>query len=153
LNQEQAIVDFFSAVARLRDLGVIRSNKHIADIAEFVCCNFLGMELVASGNHPGYDGVIDGETCQVKFSGGKSNTIDLGDPAGYDRLIIVLGPDSNLRPTGKSERWLIYSIPSAVVDQCKPHGDGMRRYSKGQIPQQHFVGGFNALDALAQALT
>lgn len=46
--QEKAIDAFFSAVDDLKQLGVVRSGKYLGDIAEFLCCNFLKMELAES---------------------------------------------------------------------------------------------------------
>jgi hypothetical protein len=147
-EQDAAISDFFSAVQKLQSLGVIRSNKHIADIAEFICCEFLGMTLVKSGSQSGFDGWINGEKCQVKYSGGKSTTIDLGNPDEYEHLFIVLGPGSALRPKNKVERWLVYSISSEVVKQVMPHTDNMRRYTRNQLDDRYFVKGFNMLSDL-----
>ncbi|WP_419692474.1 hypothetical protein ACN262_23355 [Burkholderia gladioli] len=151
-HQEKAIDAFFSAVDDLKQLGVVRSGKYLGDIAEFLCCNFLKMELAESKKQEGHDGIIQGLRCQVKFSGGTSTTVDLGNPGAYDRLIVVLGPDSALRPTDVSGRWIIYNIPSEVVLRKKPHQDGIRRYTKKQLPQSYRVGGFSSLSAAELAL-
>lgn len=151
-QQERAIDTFFSAVETLRQLGVIRSGKYLGDIAEFLCCNLLHMELAKSKKQTGHDGMIQGLRCQVKFSGGASTTVDLGKPDAYDRLIIVLGPDSALRPPGLSRRWIIYNVPSEVVIEKVPHRDGYRRYTKQQIPQRYLVGEFSSLSAVEMAL-
>ncbi|CAE6732431.1 hypothetical protein [Paraburkholderia nemoris] len=147
-QQEKAIDAFFSAVEGLRQLGVVRSSKYLGDIAEFLCCNLLGMELATNKRQAGYDGLIQGLKCQVKFSGGASNTVDLGDPKAYDILVIVLGPDSALRPVTATKKWLIYKIPSNVIEQTAPvHTKGVRRFTKQQIPQKYFVGEFSSLRA------
>jgi hypothetical protein len=151
-HQERAIDTFFSAVETLTQLGVIRSGKYLGDIAEFLCCNLLHMELAESKKQTDHDGMIQGLRCQVKFSGGASTTVDLGKPNAYDRLIIVLGPDSALRPPGLSSRWIIYNVPSEVVIEKVPHRDGYRRYTRQQIPQRYLVGEFSSLSAVEMAL-
>jgi hypothetical protein len=151
-QQEIAIDCFFSSVDRLRDLGVVRSNKYLGDIAEFLCSNLFGMELAESKKQKGHDGTIDGLRCQVKFSGGSSQTIDLGNPELYDRLIIVLGPESALRHQGTEGRWLVFNIPSEVILRKNLHNDGLRRYTKAQLPLDHFVGGFNFLKEIESSL-
>jgi hypothetical protein len=151
-RREEAIDAFFAAVAELKQVGVIRSNKYLGDIAEFLCCNFLHMELAANKTQNGHDGVVQGFRCQVKFSGGSSTTIDLGDPTAYERLIIVLGPESVLRPTGSSGRWILYNIPKEVVMARASHTDGVRRFTKNQIPQDYLVGCFTSLTEAERAL-
>ena len=152
-NQQEVAIDaFFSSVDRLKDLGVIRSNKYLGDIAEFLCSNLFDMQLADSQKQKGHDGMIDGLRCQVKFSGGSSQTIDLGSPELYDRLILVLGPESVLRPQGSDGRWLVFNIPSVVILAKAPHRDGLRRYTRGQLPLEYFMGGFDFLKEIETAI-
>ena len=44
------------------------------------------------------------------------------------------GPRSVLRNESSPKGFAIYRIPSAVVKQKSPNGDGMRRYTKMQLP-------------------
>ena len=95
--QKRALKQFYDAVDKLKRLRIIRSDKYLGDIAEFLCDVALGVVLAESGRHPGYDGLIEKSKIQVKYSGGKSNTVDCGDPAKYEILFIVLGKKSKLR--------------------------------------------------------
>lgn len=135
-NEEtKAIGDFFAAAEKLRELNIIRSDKYLGDISEFICKSELGVVLTVSGRQPGYDGKIEGSLVQLKFNGGTSTTIDCGNPDDYDEILVVLGPNSVLRPDDASGDYLIYRIPKHIVQQKSLHSDGKRRYSKGQIPQ------------------
>ena len=75
----------------------------------------------------------------MKFHGGTSNTVGCGDPVNYDELIIILGPESVLRPDEATEQFMAYRIPSSTVLESPADGDGHRRYSKRQIPQDCLV--------------
>ena len=48
-DQRIALQEFFSAVDRLKELNVIRSNKYLGDIAEFLCVSRFGITLAESG--------------------------------------------------------------------------------------------------------
>jgi len=114
--QIAAIVAFFDAVAELRNQGVIRSDKYLGDLGEYICQHFYAIELAASGRQPGYDGINTEGLVQVKYHGSSTRTnIDLGNPNEYDILLIVLGPSSLLRPKNHTEDFLIYRMTSATV--------------------------------------
>lgn len=132
--QTSAIGDFFSAVDRLKSLGVIRSDKYLGDIAEFIAASQFGMAIVSSGREPGHDGHIEGRKVRVKYNGGTSITIDCGNPDSYDELIVILGPKSVMRQPDLREPFVICRIPNDIVRKKSPHKDGKRRFAKGQLP-------------------
>jgi hypothetical protein len=112
----QAIANFFEAVSELRKLGVIRSDKYLGDLAEYICSNFFDIELAASGRQPGYDGIANNARFQIKYHGSSTRTnIDLGDPSQYDTLLVVLGPASMLRDPAFAEDFLVYRMSSESV--------------------------------------
>ena len=137
--QSSAINQFFTAVERLKSLKVIRSDKYLGDIAEFICKDQFGLKLATSGRQPGYDGHIQNKKAHVKFAGGSSRTVDCGDPEQYDELLILLGPKSVLRNELKPKGFVAYRIPSDVVKKKAPHADGKRRYTKGQLTAAYLV--------------
>ena len=136
-EQMVAIGDFFSAADRLKKLDIIRSDRYLGDIAEFIAKAQLGMTMAQSCREPGHDGHIDGKKVQVKFNGGTSITIDVGNPETYDELIVILGPNSVMRSSGFSDPYVIYRIPSEVVKQKPPHRDGKLRLAKGDLSDQY----------------
>jgi len=128
-----AISEFFDAVAKLRRLGVIRSDKYLGDLAEYIGKHFYEIELAVSGRQVGYDGVDKEGTVQVKYHGSPTRTnIDLGDPSQYDNLLVVLGPDSLLRSTAHSEEFLVYRMSSATARSHLNQKKGT--YSCGKLP-------------------
>ena len=135
----KAIGEFFAAADRLKALEIIRTDRYLGDIAEFIAKSQLGMVMAASCREPGHDGHIDGKRVQVKFNGGTSITIDIGNPATYDELIVILGPNSVMRAHELSEPYVIYRIPSQIVKQKIPHKDGKLRLAKGDLPVQYRV--------------
>lgn len=105
-EEAQAIGEFYAAVDRLKSLKIVRSDKYLGDIAEFLAKSELGMTIAESQRQEGYDGHIGERKLQVKYSGGTSNTVDAGDPSAYDDLVIILGPQSVLRPDKLSDPYV-----------------------------------------------
>lgn len=111
-----AISAFFNAASALRDIGVIRSDKYLGDIAEYICQHFYNIELAVSGRQPGYDGINHSGRVQVKYHGSLTRTnIDLGNPDEYDTLLVVLGPNSLLRQSKYTDDFLIYQMSSETA--------------------------------------
>jgi hypothetical protein len=128
-----AISEFFDAVAKLRKLGVIRSDKYLGDLAEYIGQHFYEIELAVSGRQVGYDGVDKEGKVQVKYHGSPTRTnIDLGDPNQYDNLLVVLGPGSLLRSTSHAEEFLVYRMSSATARRHLNQKKGT--YSCGKLP-------------------
>ena len=128
-----ALSDFFSTVERLRQFGVIRSDKYLGDIGEFIAKNFYDIELSASGRQPGYDAFGERGRVQIKYHGSRTRTnVDLGNPAEYEVLVVVLGPSSMLRPTGYQEEFLVYEMPSNEVREYQ--NIDRHTYSCGKAP-------------------
>src|SRR5262245_18914851 len=133
-RQLLAIKEFEDAIEKLKAVGVIRSDKYLADIAEFICSDQFGLRLVPSGRHAGFDGHIGKRRVQVKFAGVASTTVDCGNPNEYDDLLIILGRRSALRCEVKPRGFLAYRIRSGIVRRRAKHRDGKRRYSRRQLP-------------------
>ncbi|HUK56268.1 MAG TPA: hypothetical protein VLY20_06380 [Nitrospiria bacterium] len=105
--QRNAITQFFTAVEEQKRVGVARTDRFLGDIGEFLCHDAFDMALTKSAREKGYDGYISGEKVQVKYHGGKSTTVDCGNPPDYDRLLVVIGPKNVLRPKGAQGRFLV----------------------------------------------
>lgn len=105
--QRDAISRFRDSIAELRQVGVIRSDRYLGDIGEFLCADRYGITLATNCREVGYDGTIGADRVQVKYHGGKSTTVSAGDPGGYQFLYVVLGPDSVLRSVA-GDNFLIY---------------------------------------------
>ncbi len=135
-EQIKVIGEFFAAADRLKELKIIRSDRYLGDIAEFIAKTQLGMTMAASCREPGHDGHIDGKKVQVKYNGSTSITIEVGDPKTYDELIVILGPNSVMRTADMTESYVIYRIPSVVVMEKPCHSDGKIRLAKGNLPAQ-----------------
>ncbi|EIT7141973.1 DUF6998 domain-containing protein [Vibrio parahaemolyticus] len=138
-EQMKAIGEFYSAADRLRELKVIRTDRYLGDIAEFIAKECLGMQLAPSCREQGHDGKIDNERVEVKYNGGKSITITAGKPETYDELVVILGPKSVMRPVDISDEYLIYRIPSEEVAKKPPHKDGVIRLAKGNLHEDYRV--------------
>lgn len=97
-EQKEAIIQFFVAVKKLKDTGVIRSSKYTGDIAEFLVAEMLEIELSDNQREPGYDGVdATNRKVQIKYHGGVSGNNIIINEGNFDDVIVVLAPDSKLR--------------------------------------------------------
>lgn len=99
----------------LRDTGVIRSDRYLGNIAEFLCSDYFGIRLTENLREPGRDGHLHGAAVQIKYHGRSSTTVDLGDPDVYSAIFIVLGPESQMRPEGETDEFLVYRLDSEEV--------------------------------------
>ena len=115
--QESAIASFFAAVDHLERLKVIRSSRFLGDIGEFLCHTAFGIELASQLRQTGHDAMDGDERVQIKFNNSTAgNNIDVGKPATYDALVIVIGPRSKLRePNHKANEFRLYRFASSEV--------------------------------------
>ena len=129
----KAISAFFDAASELRKLGVIRSDKYLGDLAEYICTHFYEIELASSGRQIGHDGIDCDGFVQVKYHGSCTRTnIDLGNPDLYDHVLVVLGKTSLLRSSKYADDFLVYRMSSNSVRQYKNEAKGT--YSCGKKP-------------------
>lgn len=93
----EALNKYYEALFELEQLGIIRSKNITGDIGEFLALRcYPGLHLVERQNNPDFDAVdVDGTKFQIKYSdSSKTENIDIGDPSKYDKLIVILGPNS-----------------------------------------------------------
>lgn len=129
----KAISAFFDAVSELRKLGVIRSDKYLGDLAEYICTHFYEIELASSGRQIGHDGIDCDGFVQVKYHGSCTRTnIDLGNPDLYDHVLVELGKTSLLRSSMYTDDFLVYRMSSNSVRQYK--NEATKTYSCGKKP-------------------
>lgn len=130
-EQVQAITEFMNAAAKLRSLTVIRSDRFLGDIGEFLAASEFQLTLAKSSRQEGHD--TEGETnrVQIKFHNSPTRTnINLGNPDKYDRVLIVIGPDSRLHPGGSSTgRYCFYDF---LASHVKTHFSTKKTYSCGK---------------------
>ena len=128
-RQLEALAGFASAVQELKDAGVIRSDRYLGDIAEFLCADAYGITLVPNLRQTGHDGIRENLRVQIKFGGGEKTNMDLGDPDKYDELYVVLGKASKVRSHAHDADFLIYKMTSEEVKSRGLTKKG--RYSRG----------------------
>ena len=132
-RQKEAIARFSASIKELREAGVIRSHRYLGDLGEFLCADAFGIDLAKNLREVGHDGLREKLKVQIKYNGGAKTNIDLGDPAEYEEVYIVLGKNSVARPTEHPADYLVYVLSSAEVHAMRtPKG----KYScgKGQLP-------------------
>ena len=138
VEQAQAIADFLSAVARLRALGVVSSDRYLGDLGEFLAKHQFNLVLATNKRQRGHDTEGDENRAQIKFHNSSTRTnIHLGQPTAYDRVIVVLGPDSLLHPKGAhTGAYLFYVFTSRHVEQHFKRGRGYSCGASHKIPHQ-----------------
>lgn len=100
----KAIHNFFKAVEKLQELGIVRSSKYLGDIGEFLASRSFSLKLTESQRQKHIDAQKKGKKYQIKFHNAQVGTnINIGDPTKYDFLIIVIGPKSKIREDDHNE--------------------------------------------------
>lgn len=122
---KKLIREYFGSVAKLQDHNIVRSDKVLGDLGEWICVKEFDLVLEKSGRHPGYDGKINGESVQVKVHNSPEGTnLSVGNPDKYDHLIILIGPRSKLRIGSKDESFHAYRFTSAEVKLTMARNSG-----------------------------
>jgi len=116
-DQLKAITDFFDIATRLEELEVIRSSRYLGDIGEFLCKEKFDIDLEEGLRSEGHDATDENGRIQIKFNNStKGNNINVGNPTKYERLIIVVGPNSKLKEAEHlANEFRLYSFPSSTV--------------------------------------
>jgi hypothetical protein len=139
LSNSKLIRDFFNAAAKLMDEGIVRSDKLLGDIGEWLCVKHYSLVLESSGRHPGYDGKIGQSRVQVKVHNSpKGTNLGVGNPDKYDELIIILGPRSRLRVSPKSASFHVYRFTSENVHALMKRKSGFycaKKILQASIPK------------------
>jgi hypothetical protein len=104
-----ALRGFFSAQATLARLGVIHSRDYIGDIARYLCTAVYGFEPRRSRQPVGYDGMIGAARTRVQVNNCPTGTkVRLNEPLEFEQVVVVLGPNSALRPDGIEDAFILY---------------------------------------------
>lgn len=139
---DKELKKFFKVIKELRESNIIRSDRYLGDIGEHICQKLYGLELNKSGREQGYDGGLNQQKYEVKFHNSLTRTnIYLGNPDIYDILLVVLGPESLLRPKGEKDSFLIYKMESEYIKESFKHKTGFscgKRYFSESIPDRTY---------------
>lgn len=114
-RQQRALLRFNNSIDELKAAGVIRSDRYLGDIAEFLCADAYGIDLATNQRQSGHDGFRQDLKVQIKYGGGKKTNMDLGDPSTYDEVYVVLGKDSVVRKHVHPADFLIYRFTADEV--------------------------------------
>jgi hypothetical protein len=127
---KRALQGFFGAQATLARLGVIHSRDYIGDIARYLCTVVYGLELRRSRQPAGYDGTIGAAKTRVLVNNCPTGTkVRLVEPFEFEQLVVVLGPNSALRPHGLEETFVFYLFA---------RDEAIERF---QTPGGHYIAG------------
>jgi hypothetical protein len=133
-----ALRDFFAAQGQLHELSVIGSKHYIDDIALYLCSTVFGMEPVGKrGKDPGYEGMIDTSKVAVRLTNCPSGTpVRVAAPIAFDELIVVLGPNSWMRPEGTDAEFIFYRLDREEVLDRFRESKGIYSGDAGSLPAQ-----------------
>ena len=108
-----------AAAAKLRAMQVIRSDRFLGDIGEFLAASEFELQLAKSPRQEGHDTEGEIDRVQIKFHNSPTRTnINLGEPTKYDRVLIVVGPDSLLHPASDyAGKYCFYEFTASYVQQ------------------------------------
>jgi len=138
-TEKKIIRGYFKAVEKLQDKNIIRSDKVLGDLGEWICVDKFGLVLEESGRHPGYDGKINGEKVQVKVHNSPEGTnLSVGNPEKYNQLIVLIGPRSKLRIEERDDSFHVYRFSSAEVENTMSRSSGYY-CAKGVLKSKNYV--------------
>jgi hypothetical protein len=114
---KSALRDFFTAQRKLHEFGVIGSKHYIDDIGVYLCSMIYGMEPVGKkGKSSGYEGLIGTSRIAVRLTNCPTGTpVRIAAPISFDELIVVLGPNSWMRPEGIKADFITYRLSKEEV--------------------------------------
>lgn len=108
------------SMAKLRELGVIRSQKLVSDLGEWIVATLLGGSLAGSKTQKGWDVECAGQRVQVRSHAKSENNPNQWSPAptnptGCDDLVIVVFSE-------RLQVEQILRVPIAVATQRAKNG-------------------------------
>ena len=135
---KSALRDFFAAQGKLHELGVIGSKHYIDDIAVYLCSRIYGMEPVGKGEKGlGYEGLIGTSRVAVRLTNCPTGTpVRIAAPVAFDELIVVLGPNSWMRPEGIDAEFITYRLGKEEVLDRFQESNGIYKGDAGILPAQ-----------------
>jgi len=138
----QALAEIQNGMEKLRSLGVIRSQKVVGDLGEWLVAQVFGGEIAASKGNADWDVIADGERIQVKAhaKAADNSTRWTGfpkPPAGVDAIaVVVFSPAFRVLE--------LYKVPAEELGRLlRASGDKLRlpwddlgdwRVSKAMLP-------------------
>jgi hypothetical protein len=135
---KSALRDFFAAQGKLHELGVIGSKHYIDDIAVYLCSRIYGMEPVGKREKGlGYEGLIGTSRIAVRLTNCPTGTpVRIAAPVAFDELIVVLGPNSWMRPEGIDAEFITYRLGKEEVLDRFQESNGIYTGDAGILPAQ-----------------
>lgn len=142
-EQIGALNEFLGAVKKLRDCGVIRSEKYLGDIAEFIVQEKFSVKLCKNQRENGYDGLdTKNKKVQIKSHNAPIGTniqigaVGEGKKRKYDDLYIVLGPESCLKQCSRAV-YEVYVFNDYKQEYSKNEEEivsfGQKRLHRGKV--------------------
>ena len=111
-----ALARFFSAQKRLNELDVTNSRDYIGDIGRYLCRELYGMESPRGQSPAGYDGTIGDSRVLVRPNNCPTGTpVRIPDSEDFDEVVVILGPNCFLRPSGVASDILFYRFTREEV--------------------------------------
>ena len=124
-TEKKLLRHFFGFTANLIEAGIVRSDKILGDIAEWLCVKNFGLVLCQSSRQTGFDGYIGTSKVQVKMHNSPEGTnLSVGTPSAYDELIVIIGPRSKLRINDVENCFLAYRFSSEEVTSLMKRSSG-----------------------------
>ena len=101
------VKEFNDAQTKLNKLGIILTKNYAHDITRYLCKEIYDMEL--ADRREDYDGMIDNSKIKLYFNSCPiGHPVKFGELGCFDEAIVVLGPNSKLRPENISDDFIFY---------------------------------------------
>jgi hypothetical protein len=117
-NQGALIEQFFEIVQKLKHSNIIRSERYLGDIGEYIASNIFNVILSNNKREELIDGKINEQTVQIKFNNSPTKTnINVGQARNYDILILILSKSSLHFPVNCKSDFVAYFVQQEIILQ------------------------------------
>ena len=132
-----ALKQFFAAQDILDRRDVINSNDYIEDIKKYLCAAVYDMQ-VSEKNLTAYDGTIGIAKVQIRFNNcNKGTKVTFHGEDVFHELVVILGPDSVLRPAGITAEFIFYRFKRKKAQELFREAHGIYTGDKAVFAQGH----------------
>ncbi len=113
-----AMKQFFAAQKHLDELGVLHSEHYLEDVGRYLCQLAYGLEPGPDADRGVLDGRIGPSRVVIRITNSpRRQPMELREPLEFDELIVILGPNSGLRPPGVASDFIFYRFTPDEIRQ------------------------------------
>ncbi|WP_442636557.1 hypothetical protein [Rossellomorea marisflavi] len=129
-DEEKGLLrEFFEVVNKMKSANIIRSDRFLGDIGEFIISKELNVKLESNLRNEGFDATLKDKKYEIKYANGSKTNVSVSAEADYEYLVVLVGGDSKLSKNKVSGTFDVFLIPKENI--LKEANKGNKNYSFG----------------------